>query len=135
MGLLCSKNFSGEEANAVTDPNAVGRGIEPMNVQADSTAEQVRRSIGAHLENLKNQQPEEHISNRVSCSGRKGSSLDDFYDGIPLVPTTLPHKSRSRRSTQAAVAKVCSSLFAISPSPTPDNFTVENASSFMLSMG
>ncbi|KAJ8442236.1 hypothetical protein Cgig2_005176 [Carnegiea gigantea] len=106
MGLLCSKNFSGEEANAVTDPNAVGRGIEPMNVQADSTAEQVRRSFGTHLENLKNQQPEEHISNRVSHSGRKGSSLDDFYDGIPLVPTTLPHKSRSRRSTQAAVAKV-----------------------------
>lgn len=106
MGLLCSKNFSGEEVNAVTDPNAVGRGIEPMNAQADSTAEQVSRSIGTHLENLKNQQPEEHIPNRVSRSGRKGSSLDDFYDGIPLVPTTLPHKSRSRRSTQAAVAKV-----------------------------
>jgi len=113
MGLLCSKNFSSEEAGAVTDRNAVGRGIEPSNVHTDSSAEPVRRSIGNHSENLKSQQTEEDFSNGVSLSSRKGSTLDDFYDGIPLVPTTLSHKSRSMRSTQAAVAKVCSLLFVI----------------------
>lgn len=37
---------------------------------------------------------------------------DEFYDGIPRYPRALSQKSRSVRSTQAAVAKVCAIFFA-----------------------
>lgn len=37
---------------------------------------------------------------------------DEFYDGIPRYPKALTQKSRSVRSTQAAVAKVCATFLA-----------------------
>lgn len=39
------------------------------------------------------------------------SQSDDFYDGIPRFDGGLSQKSKSVRSTQAAVAKVCFSSF------------------------
>lgn len=105
MGLTCSKNFNDDKVNAVATPYEADGGIQCVDVQTtrqtDLSVQLLHGSVEKQVEDLK-----EPFSNGLSCNNRRGSHLDDFYDGIPLVPTALSRKSRSMRSTQAAVAKV-----------------------------
>lgn len=110
MGLLCSKSLNGEKVNVDADLCAVGGGVHSSNKwtskQTDLAVEPKRGSLEEQLLDLDDRQPEEHYLNHVHCNNRMDNNLDDYYDGIPRIPTSLSHKSRSMRSTQAAVEKV-----------------------------
>lgn len=110
MGLLCSKSFNVEKVDANADLCAVGWGVQSSNLwtsrQTDLDTAPKHGSLEKQLRDLDDQQPEEHYSNHVLGDSRRENDVDDYYDGIPRVPTALSHKSRSMRSTQAAVAKV-----------------------------
>ncbi|XP_021733309.1 uncharacterized protein LOC110700128 [Chenopodium quinoa] len=110
MGQLCSKSLRNEKVNVDADPCAVGGGVQSSNLwtsrQADLGVESKRGSLEKQFRDQDDQQPDELYSNHVRCNNIRESDLDDYYDGIPRVPTAFSHKSRSMRSTQAAVAKV-----------------------------
>lgn len=115
MGILCSKSSNFEKVNVDTGPCVVSGGIQSSNVwtseQSDLVVESKRRSLEKQLLGLDDQQTEDHYLTNVHYDNLRVYNHDDYYDGIPRVPTTLSHKSRSMRSTQAAVAKVWYLLF------------------------
>lgn len=110
MGILCSKSSNFEKVNVDAGPCVVSGGIQSSNVwtseQSDLVVESKRRSLEKQLLGLDDQQTEDHYLTNVHYDNLRVYNHDDYYDGIPRVPTTLSHKSRSMRSTQAAVAKV-----------------------------
>ena len=94
MGGLCSKSAKGDKELAKKDERkdnhkSGGRRYEATMPGDLVTAPQIRE---------KNKQ--EHGAEN------EGTGPDDFYDGIPRFTDSFPHKSRSVRSRQAAVAKV-----------------------------
>lgn len=59
-------------------------------------------------ENVENKQVREPFSfPEVNAVPSYGMSADDIDDGIPRLSRALSNKSRSTKSKQAAVAKVC----------------------------
>ncbi|KAJ1387778.1 hypothetical protein SESBI_39677 [Sesbania bispinosa] len=91
MGGLCSTSAKGDKAFAKTkghsdDHKSAGKNHKPT---IDLTA------AGEGLEKKKREP-----------AADEGTGPDDFYDGIPRYTDPFPHKSRSVRSRQAAVAKV-----------------------------
>ncbi|KAL9235219.1 hypothetical protein vseg_010000 [Gypsophila vaccaria] len=105
MGLLCSKNFNGEKIDVESSASLTSEGSLAAR-QTYLGLETKREGTEKHSYGLGDKRAEEHFLTRVSSNDRRHSDLDDFYDGIPRVPTVLSHKSRSMKSTQAAVAKV-----------------------------
>ncbi|KAK4256846.1 hypothetical protein QN277_006516 [Acacia crassicarpa] len=99
MGGICSRSANEDKVFAKTDENLVnhksgnnGQSSVPSHF---TTAPQIREKMEKDL-----QEPGEirDINARPNPN--------DFYDGIPRFPDSFPHKSRSVKSTQAAVAKV-----------------------------
>ncbi|KAL8166451.1 hypothetical protein V2J09_007950 [Rumex salicifolius] len=97
MGALCSKNFSGEIDKELSNPYA-----DVLNKESDLAATPMRRSTKKQTQDNPDQQQE---GRQIHRKGSQNDS-DDFYDGIPRIPVALSHKSRSMKSTQAAVVKV-----------------------------
>ncbi|KAK7358759.1 hypothetical protein VNO77_00698 [Canavalia gladiata] len=92
MGGLCSKPAKGDrvfaKADGVSDNHkSGGKNNKAITLPSDLT------SAGDGVENKKQE-------------GAAETGPDDFYDGIPRYTDSFPHKSRSVRSRQAAVAKV-----------------------------
>lgn len=114
MGILCSKSLSlnREKVNVDGGSCEVNGGIQSCNVRSSrqSAVEPKRNSLEKQLLDVDDQQSGEHYLNSVSSNNLRDNDIDDYYDGIPRVPTALSHKSRSMRSTQAAVAKVSSEV-------------------------
>ncbi|KAJ1405010.1 hypothetical protein SESBI_26151 [Sesbania bispinosa] len=77
MGGLCSTSAKGDKAFAKTKGHSDDH-----------------KSAGEGLEKKKREP-----------AADEGTGPDDFYDGIPRYTDSFPHKSRSVRSRQAAVAK------------------------------
>ncbi|KAK7318389.1 hypothetical protein RJT34_03088 [Clitoria ternatea] len=90
MGGLCSKSAKGDKVFAKTDGYSDNHKSDGKNHNKITTtmASDLTRS-GDGVVKKKQEGPD-----------------DDFYDGIPRYPDPFPHKSRSVRSRQAAVAKV-----------------------------
>lgn len=103
MGILCSKSINGEKVDIDGDLCVLSRVIPSK--QTDLGVVSKHSSQEKQLCDLEDLQPEGHYKNSHH-NIRRESDLDDYYDGIPRIPMPLSHKSRSRSSTQAAVAKV-----------------------------
>ncbi|XP_057550181.1 protein PSK SIMULATOR 1 [Amaranthus tricolor] len=103
MGILCSKSINGEKVDIDGDLCVLSRVIPSR--QTDLGVVSKHSSHEKQLCDLEDLQPEGHYKNSHH-NIRRETDLDDYYDGIPRIPMALSHKSRSRSSTQAAVAKV-----------------------------
>lgn len=105
MGGICSRSANEDKVFAKVDENIVnhhsnnsksGKHVQ-SSLQGDVTtiAPQIRERMEKDLQ--------EHGEIRDINSR---NSTSDFYDGIPRYNDAFPHKSRSVKSRQAAVAKV-----------------------------
>lgn len=100
MGGLCSKSAKGDKVFAKTgghsgNHNKSARKNCKATMPSDlATAPQVKEKI-----EKKKQEP-------AATNEGTSPAPDDFYDGIPRFNDSFPHKSRSVRSRQGAVAKV-----------------------------
>ncbi|XP_028785104.1 uncharacterized protein LOC114741013 [Neltuma alba] len=99
MGGICSRSANEDKVFAKTDENFVnhksGKNGQ-SSVQSDFTT-------APHICEKMEKDVQEHGEIRGTDAG---TSPDDFYDGIPRFTHPFPHKSRSVKSRQAAVAKV-----------------------------
>ncbi|XP_027340349.1 uncharacterized protein LOC113853866 isoform X2 [Abrus precatorius] len=92
MGGLCSKSVKGDKVFAKTDGHSHNH---------ESSAKNHKATMPSDLEGAGNG------VEKKKQEGDAGTGPDvDFYDGIPRYTDSFPHKSRSVRSRQAAVAKV-----------------------------
>ncbi|XP_054821179.1 protein PSK SIMULATOR 1-like [Prosopis cineraria] len=99
MGGICSRSANEDKVFAKTDENFVnhksGKNGQSSVPSDFTTAPQIREKMEKDL-----QEPSEIRGLDA------GTSPNDFYDGIPRFSDSFPHKSRSVKSRQAAVAKV-----------------------------
>lgn len=99
MGGQCSRTSSSK-------PNHKHSNVT-VNPYCKPNSNTVESKLSPQQEKQKQQQQQQQLPQSFPL--QKAQS-DDFYDGIPrfeLDRGGLSHKSRSARSTQAAVAKVC----------------------------
>ena len=103
MGGLCSRSASEDDmVSAKTGENVVvgannKNNLHPGGSNKGTSGFTTAPVVGETMDrNLQLQQP---------AAGTSGTD-EDFYDGIPRFSDTCPHKSRSERSRQIAVAKV-----------------------------
>lgn len=102
MGGLCSKSANEDKVFAKADENFDHNHNKPgkngrSSVPRDFTAPpQIRERMEKNL-----QEPAE-IQGAIARTGPD----EELYDGIPRYSDSFPHKSRSVKSRQAAVAKV-----------------------------
>lgn len=108
MGGLCSRRATAEGASA--------GGLSHVNGHLNFGAGMVYQSRGlptqvnanptqSHAAENKDKQPND---SPFSFPEIDGADMDDINDGIPRLSRTLSQKSRSTRSKQVAMAKVCS---------------------------
>lgn len=104
-GIIKSHAPSGSYSH---NPNGhVGNGSEQLPAKvSNSTPSPVGESINMPLRDPFTFEEVNTIPN--------GISSDDMNDGIPRLPRALSKKSRSMKSKQAAVAKVCLNLICSS---------------------
>lgn len=104
MGGLCSRSANEDRVFAKTDENfdnhKSGMHGECSTPSDLTTAPRIRERMEKNL-----QEPAE-----IQGTNDVGTGPVDFYDGIPRYTDSFPHKSRSVKSRQAAVAKVGLSL-------------------------
>lgn len=112
MGGLCSRRATTEGASAGGLSHVNGhlnfgagmvyqsRGL-PTQVNANPTQSRAVESLDKHPNDSPFSFPEIDAISR-------GAEMDDINDGIPRLSRTLSQKSRSTRSKQVAMAKVCS---------------------------
>lgn len=102
MGGLCSKSVKGEKVFAKTDGHSDNHKSDGNKNHKSTTVPSDLTSKGDHGVDKKKQE-----SGAVGgAAAAAGTGSDDFYDGIPRYNDSFPHKSRSVRSSKAAVAKV-----------------------------
>ncbi|KAF7840173.1 DUF668 family protein [Senna tora] len=94
MGGFCSKSVHHEKRLAERDED-VDESVK-SSIRSELTAASQVRERGESL-----QEPA-----GISGAQEGITTPDDFYDGIPRFTDSFPHKSRSVKSRQAAVAKV-----------------------------
>lgn len=102
MGGLCSRSANDEKVLAQTDEH-LDSNTSNKNGQSSMPGSELT-SAPQRVENL------QETAGVRDGGTNGGTSLDEFYDGIPRFTDSLTHKSRSVRSRQAAVAKVGPSL-------------------------
>lgn len=108
MGGLCSRSSNVDNAPGESFPSVNGHfGLVyqprelPMKVNNNSTPS----PVGENVENKELTEPFSFPT--VNAIAAYGTNLEDINDGIPRLPRALSNKSRSTKSKQVAVAKVC----------------------------
>ncbi|GAB4844835.1 DNAJ domain protein [Ancistrocladus abbreviatus] len=114
MGGLCSKRAHEENAPSSNYSLANGHNNNdlvlecralPAKANCNSTSSSVGKATDKQLRDPFSF-PELNRNSYGVNSHSYGMNIDDFNDGIPRLPRTLSHKSRSTKSKQVAVAKV-----------------------------
>lgn len=103
MGGLCSKSTKGNKA---LTKKVEHYGNHKSGIGNKKNNHKHTSDLTSAKEGVDSKKKEEEEEEAVSVSA--GTRNDDFYDGIPRYADSFSHKSRSVRSRQAAVAKVCS---------------------------
>ncbi|KAK9216465.1 hypothetical protein WN944_008474 [Citrus x changshan-huyou] len=108
MGGLCSRSSNVDNAPGESFPSVNGHfGLVyqprelPMKVNNNSTPS----PVGENVENKELAEPFSFPT--VNAIAAYGTNLEDINDGIPRLSRALSNKSRSTKSKQVAVAKVC----------------------------
>lgn len=108
MGGLCSRSSNVDNAPGESFPSVNGHfGLVyqsrelRMKVNNNSTPS----PVGENVENKELTEPFSFPT--VNAIAAYGTNLEDINDGIPRLSRALSNKSRSTKSKQVAVAKVC----------------------------
>jgi len=104
MGGLCSKSTKGNKSLTKREEHYGNHKSVGGNKKNNHKHISYLTSAKEGVDSKKKEEEEEEETVGVAA----GTKNDDFYDGIPRYADSFSHKSRSVRSRQAAVAKVCS---------------------------
>lgn len=111
MGGLCSKRSTGDASLGGARPHVNGHFNYRPGIVYQSRGLDVRENnIPADVE-VRDKQLREPFSFPELNSVSQGANWDDINDGIPRLSRALSDKSRSTRSKQVAMAKVCSKWY------------------------
>ena len=107
MGGLCSRRATDETTLGGALPHVNGRfgyghGLVYQSRGLDIREENIPRDV-----EVMDKQPREPFSFPELSSTPHGTSMDDINDGIPRLSRALSDKSRSTRTKQVALTKVC----------------------------
>lgn len=110
MGGLCSRRSTDETTLGGALPHVNGRftygpGIVYQSRGLDIREENIPRDV-----EVMDKQVREPFSFPELSSVSHGTNMDDFNDGIPRLSRALSDKSRSTRTKQVALTKVCAQM-------------------------